>query len=51
MSLVCIRAAYNFYSGGTRIKFRPGQGNELTETLRPSSVPTPAKSNTVSLIK
>jgi len=51
MLLVCNRAAYNFYSGGTRIKFRSGQRNVLTETLRRSSMPIPANSNTVSLIK
>jgi len=39
------------YSGGTRIKIRPGQRNELTETLRHSSMPIPANSNRVSLIK
>lgn len=51
MSLVCNRAAYSFYSGGTRIKIRPGQRNELIETLRRSSMPIPANSNTVSLSK
>lgn len=51
MSLMCNRAAYNFYSGGTRIKFWPGQRNELTETLRRSSMPIPSNNNTVSQIK
>jgi hypothetical protein len=51
ISLVCNRTVYNFYSGDTRIKIRPGQRNELTETLRRSSMPIPANSNIVSLIK